>query len=318
MGFKLGDHGPHLRPFQEFLNRKFASYAGIKVDEYYGNDEVRVVAEAQRRYLLPITGEADDAFLARAGYVPPGPPPLPATRPRGTLYTCQGTQPSDMWWGPQADVARAVQDLYFWQPIGGEYKAFPMNRYINAAKAELLKEIEERPVGDPINAIGFSQGAIVVSEVYMDMRRSGHPRFRDWKRVWTFANPSRQQGVENGNRFARLPLLGPDKRGIMEDRRRMTDTPDWWMDQGNAKDLYFDCETDDEGEDKTSICMIIMGNFWGGKDSIINQVIEKVQSPIFELLAMFKAIYDAGMFFGGGIKPHLNHDVRPAIAFFRV
>jgi peptidoglycan hydrolase-like protein with peptidoglycan-binding domain len=326
MGFKRGDNDqpsspnykPDIRHFQEWLNRKFASYAGITVDGYYGNDEARVVAEAQRRYLMDITGDADDGFLARASYLPPGPPAgLPARRPRGTLYTCQGTQPSDMWLGPQADVARAVEDLYYWQPIGSDYKAFPMNRYITAAKQGLLSEIEERPVGDPINVIGFSQGAIVVSEVFMEMRDSQHPRRGDWKRAWTFANPSREQGMENGNRYAGLPILGPNKRGIMEDRRRLTNTPAWWMDQGNPADLYFDVETDDEGEDKTAICMIVMGNLYGGDDSIINQVLEVVQRPFWETIAMFKAIYDAGLFFGGGQTPHLTHDVRPAINWLR-
>lgn len=318
MGFKLGDHGPHVRPFQEFLNRKFSSYSNIKVDEYYGNDEARVVAEAQRRYGLPITGEADDNFLARAGYKPPPVvPQLPAERPRGTLYTCQGTVPSTMWTGPQADVARAVEDLYYWQPIGGEYQAFPMNRFIDVEKKELLKEIEERPVGDPINAISYSQGSIVVSEVYEEMKRTNHPRFGDWRRSITFGNPCREVGAENGNRWAKHPLLGGKSRGIMEDRRRLTDTPDWWLDFANRGDLYCDTPDNDTGEDQTAICMLIMGNLWGGDDSIINQIFEKVQRPFLETIAMFRAIYNAGLFFGGGIKPHLNYPTRPAIDYLR-
>lgn len=87
MAFRVGDGGPQLRPFQEWLNRKFASYSNIKIDEKYGLDEARVVAEAMRRYGLPpsfmtvklsgvdttVEGAvATDQFLARAGYRPPG------------------------------------------------------------------------------------------------------------------------------------------------------------------------------------------------------------------------------------------------------
>lgn len=316
VGFGLGDDDPKVLWFKDKLRSRFSYAKSLNHSTLFEQPLFDVVFKAQENWGLTATGIIDYAFQEKAGWIPK----LPINRitgPRGVLYTSQGTKPSDMWWGLQADVARQVEDLYYWQPIGGPYDAVPMNKSINISKQIMREQINRRPVGDPINAIGFSQGGIIVSEVYMDMRDENDPRFRDWKRCWTFANPSRQQGVENGNKFAKLPVLGKSKRGIMQESRRMIDTPDWWMDQGNAKDLYFDCETDDEGEFKEAICMIIMGNFIGGPNNILSQLYETTQRPLIETFFMFKAIMDAGIFFGGGIKPHLNHNISPAVAYLR-
>lgn len=331
VGFGEGDIDPKVEWFRKKLRPRF-SYArnlpmtmarvpqpdgSTKMVPLFDRPLTEVVMTAQRNWGMNPTGIIDYAFQKKAQWIEPQ--PERNTGARGTIYTCQGTQPSVMWSGPQADVARQCEDQYYFQPVGGPYTAFPMNPSIAQSKGLLRVEIAERPKGDPINAIGFSQGAIIVSEVYEEMRNPSDPlhyRFADWRKCWTFANPSREQGVENGNRYAGLPLLGPNKRGIMEADRRMSNTPLWWKDQGNKGDLYFDCETDDEGEFKEAICMAIMGDLVGGPNSLPRQVFELVSNPL-EVVSMFKAIMDAGMFFGGGIKPHLEHDIRPAVAFFR-
>lgn len=316
VGFGLGDNDPKVLWFKDKLRPRFSYARNLDHSTLFDQALFDVVFKAQQNWGLLPTGIINYDFQEKAGWIKK----LPVDRntgPRGTLYTCQGTKPSDMWGWPTGDVGRQCEDLMYFQPIGGPYDAVPMNRSINESKRLMMIEIEERPVGDPINAFGFSQGAIIISEVYMDMKKNNHPRFKDWKKVWTLANPSRQQGVENGNRFAGLPILGENKRGIMEEKRRMKDTPDWWMDQGNAKDLYFDCETDDEGEFKEAICMMIMGNFTGGQNNILRQIYELSQRPLVETFFMFKAIMDAGVFFGGGIKPHLQHDISHAVRYFR-
>lgn len=83
MSFKIGDSGPAVVRFTEWLNRKFKSYSNVTVDGKYGLDEAKVVAEAMRRYgLTPsfmdvvISGAsihvqgaiATDEFLHRAAY----------------------------------------------------------------------------------------------------------------------------------------------------------------------------------------------------------------------------------------------------------
>jgi hypothetical protein len=323
VGFGLGpppDEDPKIVEFKKKLKKKFSYAKQLDDSAVYTEELALVVIEAQGRWSMPKTGIIDYQFQVKMRWIKPPSPP----RPRGTLYTCQGTLPSTIWSGPPADTARMVEDLYYWQPIGGPYEAFPMNNSIDAEKSELRVQISKRPLGDPINLAGYSQGAIVLSEVFEEMRNpsdSLHYRLPDVQRAVTWGNPSRELGVNNGNKFcgypADYPDLGPDSRGIMENARRMSNTPDQWMDFAHKKDMYCDTPNTDAGEDQTAICMIVMGNWWGGPDSILAQIFEVVQRPMIESLAMFKAIVNAGMFFGGGIKPHVTYNVAPAIAFLR-
>lgn len=336
VGFGLGDTDVAVGNIRALMKRKFKwvrdlnlpdTTAAVVVDgverqvPFFDEPMMRAVMQMQRNYGLPDTGIVNAATQYAMGYATkPGPPP-PGPKPRGTLYTCQGTLPSAMDWGPQADIARVVEDLYYWQPCWGEYKAVPMNRYITPEKAELRTQISLRPLGDPINAIGYSQGASVVSEVYQDMKRDGDPRFKDWKRCVTIGNPSRELGVANGNRWTRFgpdyPDLGKKSRGIMEDDRRMVDTPDWWFDFAHKGDMYTDTPNDDAGEFQTAICMLIMGNFTGGDDNIFSQIFEWSQRPFVETFFVAKAVLNAGLFFGGGIKPHVTYNVQPMIDYLR-
>jgi hypothetical protein len=277
---------------------------------------------AQSRYGLPVTGILDYKLQVKLGWVNVTPPAAWANRPRGVLFTCQGSLPSTMWDGPPAFTARAVEDLYYFQPVGGPYEAFPMDNSINVEKDELKRQLS-RPEFLTLDKslAGYSQGGTVVSEVFFGdiLPDSGdlHYLLPTIKRAVTWGNPSRELGVENGNRWAKWKLLGKNSRGIMEDSRRNHDTPDWWLDFGQPKDIYTDTPNTDQGEDYTAICKIVMGSWWGGPDSILSQAIELVQRPLPEIMAMLKAIVGAGAFFGGGIKPHITYPIEPAIAYLR-
>ena len=57
------------------------------------------------------------------------------------------------------------------------------------------------------------------------------------------------------------------------------------------RDLYTDCELDDDGEWKRMVCKIVMGhNIFSGDDGVIAQVAEFLARPIVEAIAMVKAI----------------------------
>jgi hypothetical protein len=327
VGYGLGpppDADDKLPGWKNDLRHKFSKspYAAINdTSRVYTEDLAAEVARCQRVWGYPVTGIIDAKFRYKMGW---DTPPPRITGPRGTLYTCQGTVPSDMWWGPQADVARAVEDLYYWQPIFGPYQPFPMNNSIDQEKATLRYQIARRPPGDPINAFGYSQGAIVVSEVYQEMKNPADPlhyRLPDWKRVATIGNPCRQLGVANGNKWCGYPSdypdLGRNSRGIMQASRRLTDTPDWWMDFAHRKDLYTDTPNTEAGENQTAICMIIMGNWFGGSDDILHQLIEFGFAPTIGLFGAVQALINAGMFFGGGTKPHVTYNIEPCKVYFR-
>ncbi|WP_094360020.1 peptidoglycan-binding domain-containing protein [Mycobacterium marinum] len=317
VGYGLGDTGETVAAMKDFLRRKFSYAAGLAPDDIYDDAMVAVVVEMQARYGLPASGIMNYATQLRCGFVKPRQP----THERGTLFTCQGTG-VDMWTGPPADTARAVTDLYFWQPVGNWPAApFPMGPSIDAGRAELNVQIDAHP-GD-ISMAGYSQGAMVVALTYMRdiLPADGrlHHRLPDVKRVVTWGNPCRQQGKANGNKQAGWPI--PEGHGVND--WLLTETPDSWLDYAHGanspwgRDFYTDVQGD-WGEDCTAICKFVMGqNIFAGPDSLLAQVIELVQRPIPETIAMFQAIINAGMFFAAQTGPHLNYDIGPAIAYLR-
>ncbi len=313
IGLGLGDVDPEVARFKRFVKRKFGWVRDwpLSLDESDVFDETLtdIVVELQRRYGMPTSGVVTYALKVRSGFVTPSPVVKPM------LFTVCGT--GVPWWvGPDADVARAVEDKYRWQPVGYRAAPFPMWPSITEGRNELIRLIDLFP-GD-INLIGYSQGAVITSLVWKyDILAPGgvlHHRLRDVKKAVTFGSPMRELGrvwPDGVGSPAR-----PDSAGIMEDR--LTDTPDWWRDYAHKSDLYTDCEMDDEGEYKRAICKIVMGhNVLGGDDSILAQVFELATKPVREAVAAVKAIIDAGTFFGTQTRNHVNYSPRPAIDYLR-
>ncbi len=111
------------------------------------------------------------------------------------------------------------------------------------------------------------------------------------------------------------PVAPPQSHGIAD--RLMVDTPAWWRDYAHAGDLYTDCRGD-SGEHKTAIYKAVMGTrVFTGPDSLLSQVVEIVARPVPETIALYRAIIDAGLFFGGRTGPHVNYSIEPAIDYLR-
>lgn len=312
VGLGLGDRDPEVARFKAFVRRKFQWVRDwqLPLDESDLFDETLtdIVIELQRRYDMPQSGIVNYALKIRSGFITPPPTVKPM------LYTVCGT--GVPWWiGPDADVARACEDKYRWQPVGYRAAPFPMWPSITEGRDELVRLIDLYP-GD-INLCGYSQGAVVVGQVWKHdiLNPAGrlHHRLSDVRKVVTFGNPMREQGqyFPDGRAPAR-----PNSAGILEDR--IENTPDWWRDYAHAGDLYTDCEMDDEGQYKRAIAKIIMGNnVFGGSDSIVAQIIELGLRPIPEAIAALKAVIDAGTFFGSGTRNHINYQTAPAIDYLR-
>lgn len=206
MAFKKGSHGPEVRRFQEFMNRAYKSYSNIAVDEYYGNDEARVVSEAQRRLGLPITGEADDVFLARIGFLKVN-NVVPVPGPGATwVYSAAGT--SAKWWmGPPFAVGEYAktksanhQPLDY--PAGGFFgmgntdPTISYNESIFALKMEMARMLRVNSSGKLI-FVGYSQSADgmrrAIAELFNDggefQMRRGHI-----KGCIMFGDPTRYKG----------------------------------------------------------------------------------------------------------------------------
>ena len=316
VGWGLGDESDEIARFKTYMRGKFSYAKALTADGIFDDATLTAVLEMQKRYVaagkLPsASGIIDWRTKVVSGFLKPAQPV--DTRPM--LFTVCGT--GVPWWiGPDADVARAVEGRWKWQPVGYPAQPFPMNPSVQAGRLELIRLFElhrNRIEKYGAGLIGFSQGAVVICETWLDDIASENGRLRWAKssmlKAATFGNPMRQVGKvwpDNG-----APPATPTSRGIAD--RLMVDTPTWWKDFAHKGDIYTEVEGD-AGEFKTAIYKVIMGaRIMQGPDSILAQVLELTQAPATEAIAAMQAILKAGMFFVRGTGPHLNYDTRPAI-----
>lgn len=316
-GWHVGMTGEPVRAAKHELRRRFSYAAALDETPYFGDDLRIVLCEYQTRKGLPTSGVLDSATQVALGTAKP--------QPVGTLFTVAGTY-ADMWTGYPADVARAVADVWYFQPVNYPAAVFPMGPSVEQGKRELRRLITERP--GHIALAGYSQGGIVVSEVWQhdirDPRGCLHNRIGDVVAAVTWGNPCREEGVANGNLLSALPI--PEGRGIASDR--LVDTPAWWLDfahganSGMGKDIYTSTSDDPEAaEHMESIFRVVQGaQGWYGSNNIIEQVAEMFINPGREIPAVVRAVWDGGMFVCAGDFPtaaHCNYDIRPAIDYLR-
>ena len=316
VGWGLGDESDEIAEFKAFLRGKF-SYAKLLTDDGIFDDAtLTAVLDMQKRYVaagkLPsASGIIDWRTKVVSGFLKPAQPA--DTRPM--LFTVCGT--GVPWWiGPDADVARAVEGRWKWQPVGYPAAPFPMNPSVQAGRLELIRLFElhrNRIEKYGAGLIGFSQGAIVICETWLDDIFAENGRLRWAKgsilKAATFGSPMREAGKVWADAGAAPASI--TSHGIAD--RLMVNTPTWWRDYAHTGDLYAEVEGD-AGEFKTAIYKVIMGaRIMQGPDSILAQVLELTQAPATEAIAAMQALLKAGMFFVRGTGPHLNYDTRPAI-----
>jgi hypothetical protein len=313
-----GDSSLEIRKIKTFMRSKFRAYAGgLANTDLYDQQMVDAVSEMQRRYGVPVTGYIGYSTKVLMGYLT-----TPTVDLRPMLFTVCGT--GVPWWvGPDADTARAVEDLYNWQPIGYPAQPVPMGPSINAGKAELINQfnIHRAQVERCGAALAiYSQGAVVGSEVWEQEIKpaSGqlHWAFPYIRKAVAWGNPSREIGKawpDPGGELA-----DPSTGGVAYKDDRMKDTPDWWRNYAHKGDLYTTGSDGLAGQDKTAIWRIIRGEkFFVGPDTLLEQFLEVAQQPIPGAIGAFKAMWDAMSFFGSGTKAHITYDIGPAIAFLR-
>lgn len=315
--------GPPVRNAKRTLKRKFAYAKALDDTEFFGWDLQKVLVQYQtRKGSLRTDGVLDYATQKALGLLDP-----PRPRTVGTLFTVHGTGMADpMGPGYPADVARAVLDVWNWQPIGNyPAKAFPMDPSVQLGRAELQLQIRNHP--GRIALAGYSQGAIVTSMVWKHdiLNPAGvlHDRLRDVTASVSWGNPCREAGVAHGNRTSGLPI--PTGRGISDDR--LKDTPSWWYDYAHGanstpgRDIYTDVPDDDTGEHMTSIYKMVQ-NITGlvGPNSLLEQLMEISTQPQTEVAALFRAVYFGGQFVIGqpfATYPHCVYNLAPAISYLR-
>jgi hypothetical protein len=311
------------------------SYAHELADTtVYDDAMTAAVAEMQSRYeeqgrlpkekYLPGVINAETKYVM--GYLkrPPGPDVRPL------LLTVCGTGVPG-WVGPDADTARAVENKYRWQWVGYPAAVFPMGKSVDEGYEAACVEFERMEPGfehrrrieqHGVSMIGYSQGAVITSKLwkYAIEPEGGrlHWAKQHMLKAVTFGNPMREQGKAWADPGA--PTAEATSHGIADEL--LTNTPPWWRDYAHRADLYTDC-SGQSAEDKTAIYKFIMNmDVLSGPDSILAQVLEILNpkseiARLIEITAMFKALWDAGLFFVHQTGPHVNYNIGPAIDYLR-
>lgn len=326
VGWQVGMSSPTVREAKRILKVKFSYAKGLDGSELFTEDLRAVLVEFQKRknstnkLALRTDGILDWSTQVALGVVNPNPP---AQKPKkGVILTVQGTF-VDMWTGYPADTARAVQDLFYWQPIGNyDAQAFPMKPSYNQGIEELVLQCRKH-AGKPKVLAGYSQGAIVTSRVMKHEVLNPNGRLHDLKDEFiggvTWGNPDREFGVANGNAFAGWPI--PEGRGASDDR--LEGTPSWWLDFAHGanspwgRDLYTDTPADKAGEDVTTIWHLVENVTISSLTGLMVKLLEVVEKPVEEIVPLFHAVLYAGAFFFTGTGPHVNYDIDPAVRYLR-
>jgi hypothetical protein len=318
--------GPTVREAKRVLKVKFSYAKGLDSSDLFTEELRTVLMEYQKRknatngLRLRTDGILDWSTQVALGVINPNPP---AEKPKkGVILTVQGTF-VDMWTGYPADTARAVQDLFYWQPIGNyDAQAFPMKPSYDQGIEELVVQCRKH-AGKPKVLAGYSQGAIVTSRVLKHEVLNPAGRLHDLKDEFvggvTWGNPDRELGVANGNAFAGWPI--PEGRGITDDL--LSGTPSWWLDFAHGansrwkRDLYTDAPNDEAGIDMTTIWRLVENVTISSLAGLMVNLLDAVQKPMEQIVPMFRAVLYAGAFFFSGTGPHVNYDIDPAVRYLR-
>lgn len=321
VGLGLGDSSEEIKKVKAFLRSKFSYARHLSDTPLFDRDTVEVVAEMQYRYKAAgklIEGRYTPGVVnAETKYVM-GYLRRPA-KPRPMIFTIEGHL-ANMFIGPTAEVARTLEaeGVCRWQPVGYDNVSLPFNNRSGIDEfRRLLSDTRLLPPGTPWGACIYSQGAIVGSEVFLHdvFNPSGalHWRAETWRGTIAFGSPYRER-----NSIAEWVFDPPrtNTRGISNVRMSDTASLRWWKDVARHGDIYAENEINNAGEHKTAIYMAVQNQWTGDPDSLLSQVIEIVQRPIPEVIAMAQAIVSGAMFLGN-MQAHAGYDIGPCVDFMR-
>lgn len=232
---------------------------------------------------------------------------------------------SSMWVGPAAHIGEVLRAegraLHFPTAYNNTKLPFDNPSGVRELARRVGALVQDNgvafPAGTPWSVSAFSQGVMVWVEFYRQYLAPGKPlhwRLKDLRAVISIGSPYRQKGLV-ADWVVDPPA--PDRQGIMPADQLMTDTPWWWLELANRKDLYSDNESSGEvGLYKTAVAKIVTHNSWsGGPAGMLARIIDLL-TPADDLIPVTMAIISA-IGFGVNMRPHMEHNVDPAIQFVR-
>lgn len=327
IGWGYGDAGPIVATAKIKLRAKFSYAKNLDSSETFDQALQFVLSTYQTRknmdgYAPPLRtdGVLDYSSRVALGLVTVTAPEKPM------LFTLHGTGVS-MWDGYPADTARAMLDLYQWQPCFYPAVAFPMQDSYMQGLNELCVQVRNwcpRNSTRKLALAGYSQGAIVTALFFKRYVQPAGAEFHyllERNRIIgavTWGNPCRERAVAYGNDYAGWPT--DDSGGIGDDL--MTNTPDWWLDFAHTanspwgRDIYTATPFNATGTDMRAIWPIVKNVDFA---LLFARLAAVLTNPTAELYAAVQAILYAGMFFIAATPtlPHINYSADPAIKYLR-
>jgi len=327
VGLGLGDRSPEIAKVKALLKRKFTPARNTLDDSDLFTielqTEVRRVQDVYRREGREGAPHYIDGVINLEFKYDVGLLQRPA-KARPIIFTVEGHM-SNPWVGPCAFVASTLeqQGVCWWQPIGYDSTRLPFNN--KSGRDELLRQLNRTtldfdrpfPPGHPWGLLGFSQGAIITNQVWLDHLRPAAPgsllaaRRDSLTRAIAFGDPYREKDVDSGW-WPDPPKKGT--QGISD--RRMDNTPHWWKSANRTGDLYTENPDDETGLYRTSIYKIAAENSWSGGPAGMLQRLMDLMTPADDLIPVAKAIL-GGVMFLGNMTPHGGYDLTPAIEYMR-
>jgi len=317
IGWGIDDTDPKVTEFRKFMARKFASYAGDLGDSpVYDQQLADAVSEMQTRYGLPATGIINWATQVKMGFIKPA---APTERP--IMFTVEGHL-SDMWRGPVADTATALEaEGRCWhQPIGYNNGPIPFDNDSGVRElarllgATTLDNGRAFPEGTPWMLGGFSQGGIVVFDFYTRYLLPGQPlhwRAKDLRGVLAYGNPCRQAGSVAP--WAMPWVKNPNTHGLDPYRRfglpGLPDAPSHpWADVWRSGDIFTDNGDDRASAIKASVYQAVArGDLFSDPYSLAAQIADVFEVGFDQVLGIvFAIVSGVGFLATGDNNPHYS------------
>lgn len=215
--------------------------------------------------------------------------------------------------------ALATAGIVDHQPIGYEATAFPMAPSIAQGEAELVRQILLRSPSEPWAMVGYSQGAIITSNVY-DRIRGGDLKAYEATFLGgvTFGNPRRQAdhtipgGIDNGGMGIVTPNLvnTEDKWWDFADDKSMVGSP--------GDDMYCKCGkgiTAAAVADQRAVWQIVLNGSFKSIIGLAEDVFKILPDPINGGVGAVEAALNALDFLVvKGITPHTSYQIAQPIA----
>lgn len=243
--------------------------------------------------------------------------------PRYTLYSVCGTYvgwnvgyPFDL--GDALEQAGIVEHQPVMYGPGGIPSAFPMQPSIDSGVAELKRLILLRDPSIPWAMVGYSQGAIVTSNIYDEIRNGDLKAYEaSFLGGVTFGNPRREKGhtIPGG--------IDPGGHGIVTPNLVNTEAK-WWdfaagkgMAGSPGNDLYTTCGAGESAvaeADQEAVWQIVDKGTLSSMKDLATQILKVIPHPLSGGIGAAQAALGALGFFAKGTAPHVNYQFIQPVA----